>query len=276
MEQFFANPGFAHIAEEIMSHLDHRTLLSCRLVSISFKNILDNPKIWLRRCKRVSMSDEKQAKWREVIDCLNNTDGIDFDKLLNQVTLYLMKMGKSFYNVYSPIHCAAKEGNIELLKLAIEVMKNETSDQYYQDYDFDHKRIPMDLAAQYGHLEVFKHLEKYMRYPKSHLKFPASYDPIFTAIGYGQAQIVKYCAQKDPIKPYSFECERLFNYTVEVGQLEVLKVLFGTLGVPHTDDLLRMQNDASKYSVKYAKQLPDRSATCKKISNYIKSVIELA
>ena len=275
MEQFFANPGFAHIANEILSHLDHRTLLACRQVSTLFKTFvdMDNPKRWLKRCKRVSMSDEKDAKWRKIIDSLNNTD----DKLLNQVTLYLMKMSKSFYNVYSPIHCAAKEGNIELLKLAIEVMKNETSDQYYQDYDFDHKRIPMDLAAQYGHLEVFKYLEKYMRYTKCHhLSFASPYDPIFRAIGYGQAQIVKYCAQKDPIKPYSFECQQLFNYTVEVGQLEVLKVLFGTLGVPHTDDLLKMQNDASKYSAKYAKQLPDRSATFKKISNYIKSVIELA
>ena len=275
MEQFFANPGFAHIANEILSHLDHRTLLACRQVSTLFKTFvdMDNPKRWLKRCKRVSMSDEKDAKWRKIIDSLNNTD----DKLLNQVTLYLMKMSKSFYNVYSPIHCAAKEGNIELLKLAIEVMKNETSDQYYQDYDFDHKRIPMDLAAQYGHLEVFKYLEKYMRYTKDHhLSVASPYDPIFRAITYGQAQIVKYCAQKDPIKPYTFECQRLFNYTVEVGQLEVLKVLFGMLGVPHTVDLLKMQNDASKYSAKYAKQLPDRSATFKKISNYIKSVIELA
>ena len=156
MEQFFSNPGFAHIADEIITHLDHRTLLSCRLVSTSFKKFLDNPKIWLRRCKRVSMSDEKQAKWREVIDCLNNTDGIDFDKLLNQVTLYLMKIGKSFYNVYSPIHCAAKEGNMELLKLALEVMRNGTSEQYCQDYDFNQKRPPMHLAAQYGVLEVFK------------------------------------------------------------------------------------------------------------------------
>ena len=276
MEQFFTNPGFAHIADEILSYLDHRTLLGCRLVSSAFKKFLDNPKLWLRRCKQVSMSDKDESKWRKVIEFLNNTDGINFDKILNQVTLYLMKMSKSFYNIQSPIHCSARKGDLDLLKLALEIKKVETSDQYCQDYDFDHKRTPMDLAAQYGHLEVFKYLEKYMRYTKYHLSVALPCDPIFRAIGYGQAQIVKYCAQKDPIKPYSSKCQQLFNYTVEVGQLEVLKVLFGTLGVPHTVDLFRMRNDASKYSVKYAKQLPDRSATCKKISNYIKSVIELA
>ena len=273
MEQFFANPGFAHIAEEIMSHLDHRTLLSCRLVSISFKNILDNPKIWLRRCKRVSMSDEKESKWRKVIDSLNNTDGINFDKLLNQVTLYLMKMSKSFYNVHSPIHCAAKEGNIELLKLALEVMKNDKSNQYLQDDDKSENKFttPMHLAAEYGHLEVVKFLEPYMKFPKRHLKITLS-PPIFQAIIHGHAEIVQYFAQEDPIQPERRVCQTLFDLAIENVQLEVLKVLFGTLGVPQVHDLHRLRNDF--FNRCFLLSQPDYSAKLKKICKYITGLIE--
>ena len=198
MEELFANPGFAHIADIIISHLDHRTLLACRQVSTSFKKFVDNPKLWLRRCQQVSMSNKDEDKWRKVIDFLQNTDGVNFDIILRQVTLYLLKMSKSFYNAYSPIHCAAKNGNMELLKLAIEVMKNETSNQYLQDDDisgFYLNKTPMNLAAEYGHLEVFKCLEKYMKFPKRHLRIlrsaDESDDPIFRAIINGHAEIVK-------------------------------------------------------------------------------------
>ena len=262
MEQFFANPGFAHIADEIITHLDHRTLLSCRLVSTSFKKFLDNPKIWLRRCKQVSMSDKDESKWKKVIEFLNNTDGINFDKILNQVTLYLMQMSKSFYNVESPIHCSARMGDLDLLKLALEIEKVETSDQYCQDGDLSHNQTPMHVAAQYDHLEVFKYLEKYMKFPKRYLKGATVNPLIFSAIIRGHTEIVKYCAQEDPIKPETEVCKILFYLAIDYGQLEVLKVLFGTLGVPNTHDLLRMR-----------KKLLKHCAALEKIFDYITEVI---
>ena len=267
MEQFFANPGFAHIADEIMSHPDHRTLLSCRLVSTSFKKFLDNPKIWLRRCKQVSMSDKDESKWRKVVEFLNNTDGINFDKILNQVTLYLIKMSKSFYNIQSPIHCSARMGDLDLLKLALEIEKVETSDQYCQDDDLSHNQTPMHVAAKFGHLEVFKYLEKYMKFPKRYLKGATANPLIFSAIIRGHTEIVKYCAQEDPIKPETEACIILFYIAIQYEHLEVLKILFSTLGFPHIQELIRIRN---RYE--YDEELP-HSAALDKIFDYITEVI---
>ena len=270
MEQFFANPGFAHIADEIISHLDHKTLLAFGQVCTSFKKFVDNPKIWLRRCKRVLMSDKDEAKWRKLIEFLNNTDGASFDKILNQVRLYLTNMSKSFYNVQSPIHCSARMGDLDLLKLALEIKKVETSDQYWQDGDLSHNETPMHVAAQYGHLEVFKYLEKYMKFPKRHLT--DANPPILSAIIRGHTEIVKHCAQEDPIKPEEVSQE-LFNFTADIGQLEVLKVLFSTLGFPHIQELIRMRDNIINFLSYFDAELFHHSAALVNTCNYITEVI---
>ena len=49
LDSFMYNPGLQHIGLQILDYLDGKTLLSCRRVNKSWKNILDNPKIWLKQ-----------------------------------------------------------------------------------------------------------------------------------------------------------------------------------------------------------------------------------
>ena len=244
MEQFFNNPGFAHIADEIISHLDHRTLLRCRLVSFSIKKFVDNPKLWLRRCRHVTMSEENEAQWEKVIEIL--MDGrADVDQILDEVTLYLMKMSKSYYNVDSPIHYASKEGNLDLLKLTFESLKNEPEfQQNWQDFGAETNSLsPIHLAAKYGHLEVVKYLVEDMKFPTN---FSWNLAPIYYAINEGHVEIVKYFLQKDLD---NFTNVGLQNFAFQRGQLEVLKVLFDTFGVPNLSDLQTMCYEAFTLSI---------------------------
>ena len=52
----------------------------------------------------------------------------------------------------------------------------------------------------------------------------------------------------------------------------MLKVLFGTLGVPQYQDLLVMRIKASVASAIYASHSHERSADLKKICNYLETV----
>ena len=265
MEQFFTNPGFAHIADEILSHLDHRTLLRCRIVSSAFKKFLDNPKLWLRRCKRVSMSEENEAMWKNVIELLiDNDDIINVDQILDEVNLILMKMSKSFYNVESPINYACKEGKLDILKLTHESMKNEQKfQQCFLDFDFtepNRSLSPFYLAATFGHLEVVKYLVEYMKFP---IYSSWKISPIYNAIIEGHVEIVKYLALKDANRTISI---RLYEFAFQRGQLEVMKVLFDTLGVPNVSKLQELCYEAFTLSINLANY---ESRPFKRIYDYL-------
>ena len=49
------NQGTRHIAEKILKSLDSETVLNCRIVSRSFKTVINNPKIWMNSMKSTSI-----------------------------------------------------------------------------------------------------------------------------------------------------------------------------------------------------------------------------
>ena len=49
------NQGTRHIAEKILKSLDSETVLNCRIVSRSFKAVINNPKIWMNSMKSTSI-----------------------------------------------------------------------------------------------------------------------------------------------------------------------------------------------------------------------------
>ena len=82
------------------------------------------------------------------IDAKTNYTGIgifvDFDETMNDLTQGL--------NQSTPLHFAARNGHLEIVKLLIQHGANLTATNVY--YDNDWKHTPADLAAQKGHFEV--------------------------------------------------------------------------------------------------------------------------
>ena len=50
MDSFINNPGLQHVSMTIFKLLDHKTLVSCRLVSQSWKSMVDDSNFWLKTC----------------------------------------------------------------------------------------------------------------------------------------------------------------------------------------------------------------------------------
>ena len=56
MDLLTKSVGLHHIAERIFANLDHENLLMCQEVNGFWRNVLDNPKFWIKKCKEVSHS----------------------------------------------------------------------------------------------------------------------------------------------------------------------------------------------------------------------------
>ena len=291
MEDFFTNPGFALMTDKIVSHLDSKTLVRCRLVNTSFKNFVDNPNLWLQRCKKKSINEICLAKWKKVSDYLLDSDKetieeINVDKMVEYLSISLMKICTSYHKVQSPIHYASMEGNLDLLKLVLKVTEKKEY-RYRQDLDYiealgRHNVSPLDLAANYGHLEVVKYLKNYTKYADAAFRiyFETGGElwrlPIYFAIKNGQVEVVKYfiVENKGGHFPGYIDNRMLMNSAIQNGQLEVLKFIVDYFGPPNQmphllpclpgmiEKALALAYDSSG----------ERKALFHEIANYLKSL----
>ena len=72
MEQFFDNPGFIHIGQEILSHLTLQEIIDLRAVSPIMKNFVEqmdicHPLHWLKKCVQVGIKKKVYEKWMVLI-----------------------------------------------------------------------------------------------------------------------------------------------------------------------------------------------------------------
>ena len=59
--------GMPHITKIILSFLNGEDLLYCRILCRSWKQILDNPKFWLKKLNFISQPENVTEKWMNLI-----------------------------------------------------------------------------------------------------------------------------------------------------------------------------------------------------------------
>jgi len=113
-----SNPGYHHIAEELLLSLDLKNLLKCRLVNSTWKNFLDmNPTFWIKKCQQFGLRDEICTAWIKLAQKLEQPD------LIQNLVLYMMKMLHGApYSFQYPIHVAIKNTDKALALFIIENM----------------------------------------------------------------------------------------------------------------------------------------------------------
>ena len=127
IEQFFKNQGLAHIGENILTNLDHASLISCRNVCQNWKNLIDNPYFMLKACKKKASKSQSCSQFyhqwiKLIVECQDKKYYYDQDvifllKTMHQDMTTQEKQGSRVkILVKSPIHMALKVQNKNLLR----------------------------------------------------------------------------------------------------------------------------------------------------------------
>ena len=71
MDKIVSNPGFQHLAEKVFRNLDIEDLKLCAEINQSCKQILENPRFWLKTFR--GLSKENLKEWIKVIKQVKNS-----------------------------------------------------------------------------------------------------------------------------------------------------------------------------------------------------------
>ena len=229
------HPGFQHIDHDIFMHLDHESLLSCQSVTQTWKEMLDNPRLWLRKCSQNGLPKYLHTSWKNLILKLE-------DKGLKEcVTVYLIQMHKDaqqwkgveddFYDDESieeyllnsfqpPLHMAAKAGDLMIVQFIMEQVG-------YTNIFNRYGNTPIHEAAENGHLEVVKYLLDCNCIPN--IQGNAKLTPLHLAAINGHAEIVKALTTCTPRYNATDMVDENhltpIHYAARSGHTEVAKIL---------------------------------------------------
>ena len=253
------NPGLCHIGEKILTNLDFKTQLDCRLVQTSWKHVIDEKasKIdvnvlqtffkqsvtteeefmkekRLRHSNDVTMPpkcpfarEESYTFWQQLFGSANSLPN---NILINIYLLNVVKsMIKTQKNLNSPIREFFERRNIKM----VEVILNEGMFDYFHFQDIVEKAVREDC------IEMIK-----IMHPLFPL-FDVSFflQSIQLSIYYGKLNILELLLTENPkaslvienneLNTYNFN---IINFAVQFGGFEIVKMLCKKVNNPIVED----------------------------------------
>ena len=145
MEEIFCNSAFAHILESIFLHLEPQDLKNCRKVNTNFKNVLDQPFLWLKiyQAKGIFEQSQNFNLWETLVKLTNRTTlGKNVAKCLMNLNDYLksFKIRTEIIAFFTPFHVVAHQGSdLELMEFMVDNLTEfgyESLDQCLDGYGF--------------------------------------------------------------------------------------------------------------------------------------------
>ena len=262
METLTKNPGLQQILEDIFKCLDKESLLNCRLVNQTWKEILDVPFF----CLKNFQSSEVVENWNFL------SQQIEDEQILKKISLVLNKMekskpihplemviqldkvgkypdvmifiiehekpysavnGGSLSNILwgmTPIHLAAWYGFAQ----SVERLKDR-SDSPIDYIETSNGNNPIHFAAIRGNLEIVKNLAKFadvLNAPDNNRT-----TPILIAALLGNLEIVEFLTKftECPNAPNNFGKTPIHAAAFK-GHLEIIKFLTKFTNLPNTPD----------------------------------------
>ena len=208
---------FPIVAQDIFRELDNKSLITCRNVSVSWQNFIDNQKLnWIRKIQKSNRSmNEFHMQWKQVI---RNTS-IDRIKELSTAVLQFFEDDISRSKIqYAPLHVTADKGLLDLSKFIIDKtgVKNPARSDGYTALHMaaikGHTEVcrhiiaiiedknpadqnglsPLVIAASHGHLEIYQHIVKYLE-DRNHFAIIKNGDtPLHVAAQRGHIEVCRY------------------------------------------------------------------------------------
>ena len=122
------NQGFLHLSEKIFLLLDNKSILTCRIVNPSWKNIIDNPIFWVKKIQLKGLSKDLHNVW--VSTFLKITDY----ELRQEASVCLSMFHSVLFSSdlwtpevlagYTVLHLAARNGFVKLVKFLATLVDN--------------------------------------------------------------------------------------------------------------------------------------------------------
>ena len=188
------------IMRKILEFLDITGLMNCRLVSQSWRLLLDNPEFWLRKLsqmKCLGLQETQIKKWMDLVrdSKRKNVKGSKVSNLIMAKIFRIQeyKENQPFEVTYPVIHTAVIYGDIDIVKILAE------HDPYFlnceiPDYTCQKspKKYLLFLAVESGHNEIVKFMMSKIKGPFSNLINLDKETPLHIAARNGNVELVKF------------------------------------------------------------------------------------
>ena len=264
LESLISNPGFEHLSQNILIHLDKKTLLAMRLVNNSSRDFLNKPRFWLNKMNyKNGGSMELHKAWISLIQKVED-ENLDLEqniarhliklvdnsemkrKLfpLNVISMYgdlhLVKfiiknnmvenLSRTCDKGWMPIFYATQKGHFEIVKNLIKCTDNP-------NYSDKKRRTPISIAAANGHTEIVKSLIECT--DNANIPNNRGDTPIHLAASYGHIEIVKALIRcsDNPNVP-NFDGDTPIHFAIKNGHIETFKALIGCTDNPNAPNNL--------------------------------------
>ena len=261
MDLISKSEGLTHICESILQHLDHKTLLSCKLVNSNFKRILSSPLFWIKILKRdygindllqelqiiatfIGQYKYEEIKWNNS-RCYRRGLQLSFSRSLRKFHGILNTENNTIIQSMNVSQFAASFGSTELIELLKSLNRWEELNYilnaaYFGNFEavyhlFDEPayrkprngRTPIHMASEKGHLEIVRFCVQNGHDPNP--KCVKRITPIYLASKNGKLDVVKYLINYiDRKNVFVSDIDNGFSpihVAVINGHLDVLKIL---------------------------------------------------
>ena len=231
IDTLMENPGFSHLVENILLHLDHKDLQTCRLVCHSWKNQIDQPHLWIMKCNQRGQSKDLIAAWFDLV--LRIEKGSFLEKELGNCIMTWHGLNHTYSEKslrgITPVHIAANCGFIEIVKFIASFKKNLNAPKR-------NGVTPMYAAARKGHLDIVKFIGEQIE--NSYATEIRGWTPIQLAATNGHTKLVKYLAEKlgNPNSEPTSDGWWTIHLAAQQGHIDIVKYLahFKNFDVPNS------------------------------------------
>ena len=226
METFTKNPGLQQISEDIFRCLDKKSLLNCRLVNHSWKEILDMPIFCLKNFN----SSEVVENWKFL------AQQIEDEELAKKFSLILTKMEKS-----KPIYPLEMVIKLKKVGKYPDVMKFILEHEKTHSTVSVHCITPIHLAASYGLTQSVERLRDKYDSPIDYIESSDGSNPIHYAAYNGHLEIVIILAKfTDVPNAVDNNGSTPIHYAAFRGHFKIVKFLTNLTddpNIPNNDEI---------------------------------------
>ena len=170
------NPGFAHITQKIIGHLDHNSQLKCRLVCKSWKTQMDQPYFWIQKLDQKGQSKEIHDEWVNLLPRIEK--GSYLEQEFRQCLMFWYGGKDNWGENYlldgiKAVHVVVVYGSLSLLELIDSCTENLNVPK-------NNGWTPTHLAAVNGQTEMFKFMASKVENPNAPTPEPEKWTPKYS------------------------------------------------------------------------------------------------